>query len=145
MNRLQKIMWMMMVCLVVSGIAVFVLFMKDISSAWLQLVFGAICVAGCLAGHAFFKKEPGPTQIDERDKAIQLKATRISMTIAYVLFVLLCIGLWVYYHYRGIQTISIDILTILIWPPALCLFLVNAVVTLSLYGKNSKSTEGGAA
>ena len=64
------------------------------------------------------------------------------MTLAYTFFVLVCLGLWCYYRYVAIETVSIDILTVMIWPPAIFLFLSYAVTILVLYGKNKHTAEG---
>lgn len=145
MNRAQKNAWITIICLALGSLTALILYIAAVPSALLLFLSGTTGTAACLLGHIFFKEDRGLIQFDERDKTIQLKATRISMTAAYTIFVLFCLGLWCYYRSVDIETVSIDILTMMIWPPVLCLSFIHALTTLFLYGSNQISTEGGAA
>ena len=54
-------------------------------------------------------------------------------------------GIWEYYRYQGIETISIHLLPLLFGAAAITAFFAHAITILVLYGKDNKQTEGGAA
>ena len=75
MNRLQKISWLMVVCIgiavIVTAMAVTVLYFRiAFPEAWAGLSFMALGGFGGL-GPLIFKKDPGPVQFDERDYLIR--------------------------------------------------------------------------
>lgn len=142
MNRMQKLALTNIGCLVISGIVAAVLYAMGFSSALLLLVFGGICGIGGLLVASTFSKDQGLTPYDERDKAIELKAMRVSFILSFVAFIVVCLGLWTFYHCRGVQFVSIDVLTVIVWPPAAILFLSHAATILLLYGKDNRQTEG---
>jgi hypothetical protein len=97
-------------------------------------------------GPLIFKKDPGPVQADERDRLINSKAARVGFGSAYMVLIIMCMGLWEYCRFfKGIKMISIDVLPMLVWPPAIALLLGHATTILILYGKDHKLSEGGAA
>jgi hypothetical protein len=145
MNRIQKLAWLNIGCLTISVIVVVILCLAGFSAALLLLVFGCICGIGGLLVASTFKKDSGLAQFDERDRVIELKAMRISFVFSFLAFIVVCMGLWAHYHLQGIEVISIDVLTIIVWPPAIILFSSHALTILILYGKDNKNIEGGAA
>jgi hypothetical protein len=145
MNRTQKESWTMLICMALAGIVVFFMFRTGFSSALLMLAFGGVCSVGGIVVPALFKKDAGQTVFDERDRQIELKTTRISFVLSWIVFLWVCLGLWLYFHHRGTETISINMLSVIVWPPAITLFLSHSVIRLILYGKDNRETEGGAA
>ena len=148
MNRMQKISWMMVICIgiasILSAVTITILYFKiGFPRAWAG--WGFMGVAG-IAGFApiIFKKDPGPVQCDERDRLINLKAARAGFAISYGVFGLLCMGIWVYRYSQSIETISIHLLPLLFGAAGITVYLTHAITILVLYGKDNKNTEGGA-
>ena len=148
MNRMQKISWMMVICIgiasILSAVAITILYFKiGFPRAWAG--WGFMGVAG-IAGFApiIFKKDTGPVQCDERDRLINLKAARAGFTISYGVFGLLCMGIWDYYRHQNVETISIHILPQLFMAAGITAFFTHALTILILYGKDNKVSEGGA-
>jgi len=149
MNRMQKISWLMVICmgsgLILSATAVTVgYFMAGFPKAWAGMGFLGIAGFGGL-GPLIFKKDPGAVQMDERDTLIARKAAIASFALSYLVFIFTCMGLWEYYRFKGIETISINILPNLVWPPGITAFLSHAIVILFLYSKDNKQMERGVA
>ena len=149
MNRMQKISWLMVICIgvasILSAIAVTILYFKvGFPRAWAGWSFMGIAGFAGL-GPAIFKKDPGPIQADERDRIINLKAARAGFALSYLVFGLLCMGIWSYYRRHGIETISIRILPHLFMAAGITAFFTHALTILILYGKDNKLSEGGAA
>ena len=149
MNRIQKMSWLTVICcgiaLILSSLSIAILysfFGFPVASAGLGFL-GIIGFAGF--GPVIFKKDHGSVSFDERDHLINLKAVRASFGLAYMVFVLMCMGLWGYCQSHSVETISIGVLPMLVWPPAVAAFLGHAVAILILYGKDNKAMEGGAA
>lgn len=145
MNRIQKISWLMVVthaiAITASAIAVALLYPRfGFPRASAGLAFIAIAGIGGL-GPLFFKKDPGPVKMDERDGLIQLRAACGSFGLAYLLFVLLCMGIWLYCRSKTIETISINILPCLCGAAGITFFLSNAIIILILYGREGKRHE----
>jgi hypothetical protein len=150
MNRTQKIAWWMVIwmgaAMITAGIALGISYVVlGFSKAWSELAFWGFGGLGGLAP-LIFKKDPGPVQFDERDHLINAKAARIGFVLSCMVFIILCMGLWGYYRFfQGVKMMSIDILPILVWPPAIAVYLGHAITILVLYGKDNKAKEGGAA
>jgi len=145
MNRVQKMAWLDIICcgtaVILSGIStavLYVLFGFPMASAGLGFL-GIMGVAGL--EQFIFKKDPGPVQFDERDHLINAKAARVGFGSSYGVFIMVCMGLWGYYQFKGINTISIQVLPMLVWPPAVAVFLGHSITILILYGRD-KSFEG---
>lgn len=141
MNRIQKKAWTNITFLLISGVAVFILYLFGFHAAVLILTFG-LCST---AGHIFastFKNGPDSVPFDERDQLIELKANRICFNFAFSAFVVVCVAFWVYYRLRGIETISIDVLTVLIWPPFITQFLSHDIIILVLYHNDNTILQG---
>ena len=146
MNRIQKISWLMVICigtaLILSSIATVILYFKlGFPKAWSGFAFLGLCGFGGL-GPIIFKKDPGAVQADERDTLIARKAAIASFGLSYMVFIFICMGLWEYYRVKGIETISINTLPNLVWAPGLTAFLSHAIVILVLYGKDNKQMGG---
>lgn len=149
MNRAQKTAWWMVVWMgagmLAAGIAVGVLYFKfGFPKAWVGLSFLGITGFSGLAP-ILFRKDPGSVQFDERDHAIQLKSTRAGLAMSYLVFGLLAMGIWEYCRTHGMTTVSIEVLPLIWGLAAITCFFGQALMTLILYGKNRKPTEGGAA
>jgi hypothetical protein len=117
------------------------MYLAGFQAAVLLLTFG-LCST---AGHIFastFKNGPDSVPFDERDQLIELKANRICFNFAFSAFVVVCVSFWGYYHFRGIDTISIDVLTALIWPPFIIQFLSHDIILLVLYHKDNTFLQG---
>ena len=148
MNRMQKISWMMVICIgiatVLSTIAVTVLYFRvGFPRAWSGLTFLGIAGFGGLSP-LIFKKDPGPIQTDERDKLINLKAARAGFALSYLVFGLLSMGIWEYCRHHNTSVVSIEVLPFVWTLSALTAFFTHAVTILTLYGKDNKLPEGGA-
>jgi hypothetical protein len=139
MNRIQKISWLMVIVIgiavVCSAAAIMLLYLKfGFPKAWIGLSFLGIAGLGEL-GPLIFKKDPGPVQADERDNLIHLKAARGSFALSYLVFGLLCMGIWEYCRLHERSIISIGVLP-LVWSiAALTAFFSHALIILILYGK----------
>jgi hypothetical protein len=149
MNRIQKMSWLLVVCIgtavILSSITVSVLyFFFGFPVAWAGLSFLGLSGFGGL-GPVIFKKDPGPVICDERDRLINMKAARAGFAISYGVFGLLCMGIWEYYRFHSVNTIKIDVLPMLFAAAGLTAFFTHAVTILVLYGKDNKQTEGGVA
>lgn len=147
MNRIQKISWLMVICIgtgvVLSAIAATVLYFKiGFPRAWSGLAFLGLSGFGGL-GPAIFKKDPGPVQADERDRQINYTATRISFTLSYLVFGVLCMGIWAVWQWQsGDETISIHVLPLLFGAAGLTAFFTHALTILILYGKGNQQPGG---
>lgn len=149
MNRMQKISWLMVICIGIASIvsigAVVVLYFKvGFPRAWVGLSFMSLGGLGGL-GPLLFRKDLGPVQADERDNLINLKAAQAGFALSYLVFGLLCMGIWGYYHHRGIETITIHVLPWLFMAAGFTTFFTHALMILLLYGKDNKAMEGGTA
>jgi hypothetical protein len=148
MNRMQKISWMMVICIgtasILSAMAITIFYFKiGFPRAWAG--WGFMGISG-IAGFApiIFKKDPDPVEFDERDRLINLKAARAGFAISYGVFGLLCMGIWECYRHQSIETISIHILPNLFMAAGITMFFTHALTILILYGRD-KTSEGGAA
>ena len=147
MNRIQKISWMMVICigtaLTLSTIAITILyFIFGFPVAWAG--YGFMGISG-FAGLAptIFKKDPGPVQCDERDRLINMKAARAGFALSYGVFGLLCMGIWAYRYSQNSDTISIHLLPMLFMAAGITVYLTHAITILVLYGKDNKQMERG--
>lgn len=145
MNRIQKISWLMVIThavgIISAGVTVAILYYKvGFPRAWAGLAFLAICGFGGL-GPMIFKKDPGPVQADERDRLINLKAARGSFALSYLVFGILCMGIWEYCRYHDSSVISIEVLPMIWGLAAITAFFSHAVIILALYGRD-KTCEG---
>lgn len=139
MNRIQKISWLMVIAIgtgvILSGIAVTILYFKvGFPKAWAGGAFMAIAGFGGL-GPIIFKKDPGPVQMDERDTIIARKAAIAGFALSYLVFGLLCMGIWEYYRQQEMETISIHVLPNLFMAGGITSFFSHAVTILFLYRK----------
>jgi hypothetical protein len=96
-------------------------------------------------GPLIFKKDPGPIQTDERDKAINLKAARASFAMSYLVVGILCMGIWQYCKSHNTPAISIEVLPTIWGLTAVTAFFIHALMILLLYSKDNKTAEGCAA
>jgi hypothetical protein len=145
MNRMQKISWLMVICIgtavLLSAVSVGTIYLLGLPCAGTGMAFLGIAGIGGL-GPILFKKDPGPVQMDERDREIVFKAHRASMAISYLVFGALCMGIWAaYYFYLKIETISVHILPNVYLVAGITAFFSNALMTLILYGRD-KTSEG---
>ena len=143
MNCIQKKAWTNIIFLLISGVAVLLMYLAGFQAAVLLLIFGLCGTAGHIYASTF--KNDSNAVPFERDQLIELKANRICMSFSFSFFVAVCLGFWIYYRLRGIETISIDVLTMLIWPPFIMQFLSHAVITLVLYRDDNALSQGDAA
>ena len=149
MNRIQKISWLMVICIglasILSSAAITSLYFKvGFPRAWAGWAFMGIAgIAGL--GPLIFKKDSGAFTCDERDRLINMKAARAGFAISYAVFGLLSMGIWEYYRHRSIETISIHILPILFMAAGITAFFTHALTIIILYGKDKKQFEGGVA
>ncbi len=146
MNRTQKMAWWIVVWtgagIIAAGIAVLILyFTVGFPKAWAGLSFLGIGGFGGLAPY-IFRKDPGPVQVDERDRAIQLKAARAGFAMSYLVFGLLAMGIWMYCRWRDMSAVSIEVLPMIWILGVFTMFLSQSLATLILYGKDKHTAEG---
>lgn len=121
--------------------------LSAVTTGWLYYVFGfPMAYAGFaflgLIGFTslapvFFKKDPGPIEMDERDQQILFKAHRVSMMLSYMVFGALCMGIWAVYYYSKTETISVHVLPLVYGAAGITAFFSNALMTLILYGRHN--------
>jgi len=141
MNRMQKISWLMVisisVSIILSALAILIAWpIIGFPRAWGGLGFMGLSGLGGL-GAIIFKKDPGPVQMDERDREIVFKAHRVSMALSYLVFGLLSMGIWAAYYYSKIETISIHVLPLVYGVAGITAFLSYAIGILILYGRDN--------
>ena len=147
MNRIQKISLMTVICIgagyILSAIAVTVLYYRSgFPRAWAGLAFLALTSFSGLAP-AFFRKNKGVVDCDERDRMIQLHSTRAGFMASYLVFGGQAMGIWIYH---GPDTlINVNTLPQIWIISFISAFFVQSLATLILYGKDNKQIEGGAA
>lgn len=147
MNRMQKISWLMVICIgvgaILSAAAITILYFKvGFPRAWAGWCFMGIAgIAGL--GPIIFKKDPGPVQCNERDRLINIKAARSGFAISYGVFGILCMGIWEYCRHHDTFMISIEVLPNLFMAAGITAFFTHAITILILYGKDNKQIEGG--
>jgi hypothetical protein len=142
MNRIQKISWLMVVTIgiavICSAVAITTWYFKyGFPKAWTGLSFLGIAGLGGL-GPLLFRKDPGPVGADERDRLINLKAARGSFALSYLVFGLLCMGIWEYCRLHDKFVISIEVLPLVWGIAALTAFFSHALIILILYGEGGK-------
>jgi hypothetical protein len=119
-----------------AGVAVTVMYYKvGLPRAYAGLAFLGICGFGGL-GPMIFKKDPGPVQADERDHLINLKAARGSFALSYLVFGILCMGIWEYCRHHDTSVISIEVLPMIWGLAAITVFFSHAIIILVLYGRS---------
>lgn len=143
MNRIQKMAWLITLS---SGTG---LFLSTIAMAVLYYRFGfpvanagfAFLAIGGIGGLApiIFKKDPGPVTCDERDKAINSTAAKAGFGASYMVFGLLCMGIWLIKGPRA--TIDVGVLPMIWMFAGIVCFFVHALTILILYGRD-KTCEG---
>ena len=141
MNQIQKMSWLMVICIgtavLLSAVSVGTIYLLGLPCAWTGMAFLGIAGLGGL-GPMIFKKDPGPVQMDERDREIVFKAHRASMVISYLVFGSLSMGIWAaYYFYFKIETISVHVLPNVYLAAGITAFLSNAIGILILYGRDN--------
>jgi len=145
MNRIQKISWLMVITFTTAiltaavAVAAGVFYFKvGFPRAWAGLGFLGLAGLGGF-GPLIFKKDPGPVQFDERDNMINLKAARGSFALSYLVFGVLCMGIWEYYRHQNIAVISIQVLPYLFAAAGFTVFVSHAIIILVLYGRDKTS------
>jgi hypothetical protein len=142
MNRVQKVSWLMVISIgtavLLSAVTVGVLYyLFGFPRAWAGLGFLGLTGIGGF-GEMIFKKDPGPVQMDERDREIIFKAHRVSMVISYLVFGTLSMGIWAaYFYYFKIEKISIHVLPNIYLAAGITAFFFNALMILILYGRDN--------
>jgi hypothetical protein len=143
---MQKMSWMTVICaglgMILSVVTVAILSFK-VGFPRAQAGFAFMALAG-FAGlaPAIFKKEKGAVALDERDRMIQLHATKAGFAASYGVFGCLSMGIWIYCGPD--KLINVNTLP-QIWMAAfITAFFVQSLTTLILYGKDNKLPEGGA-
>jgi hypothetical protein len=140
---MQKISWLIALSsgigLLFSSIAITVLYYRFgfpvANSGFAFLAFGGI---GGL-GPIIFRKDPGPVTCDERDKVINSTAAKAGFGASYMVFGLLCMGIWSIKGPRA--TIDVGVLPMIWMFAGTIAFFVHALTILILYGRD-KTCEG---
>jgi hypothetical protein len=137
MNRIQKMSWLMVitqgVAFLSAAIAVTVLYYKiGFPHAWGGLGFLGICGFGALAP-VLFRKDPGPVQADERDLAIKALAKNNGLLASYLFFILLAMGIWIYYGHDTL--INVNILPMCVGLVGMVYFFIESLTYLIAYRK----------
>jgi len=143
MNRIQKMAWLIALS---SGTG---LFLSTIVTAVLYYRFGFpvanagfafLAIAG-IGGFSsiIFRKDPGPVTCDERDRAINSTAAKAGFGGSYMVFGLLCMGIW---SIKGPHAaIDVGVLPMIWMFAGTVAFFVHALTILILYGRD-KTCEG---
>jgi hypothetical protein len=139
MNRMQKISWLMVitqgVAFLSAVIAVVILYhLFGFPKAWAGVAFLGIAGFGGL-GPMIFKKDPGPIQCDERDRAINSTAAKAGFGASYLIFGLLCMGIWFVKGPNAV--IDVGVLPMIWMLAGLTSFFVHALTILILYGRDN--------
>lgn len=141
MNRMQKISWLIVISsgtgLLLTIIAMPLLYIRfGFPVANAGLAFLAIGGIGGLAP-IIFKKDPGPVTCDERDRAINSTAAKAGFGVSYMVFGLLCMGIWSIKGHRA--TIDVNVLPMIWMFAGTVSFFVHALTILILYGRGQSN------
>jgi hypothetical protein len=143
MNRIQKMAWLMVITqgiaflsAVVAVTVLYYLFGFPVAKSG----FGFLGIAG-IGGLApiMFRKDPGAVTCDERDRAINSTAAKAGFGASYMVFYLLCMGIFFGKGLRG--TVEVEFLAIICMLAGITCFFVHALTILILYGRG-KTFEG---
>ena len=130
----QKQSW----CIVVAFAFALVVFLLLIPLIGTKIAFGALGLAGLggLAPVIFgVKRKAGEVAVDERDKMIAQKATMGGAMLGLNTALLLCMILWSVYRAQGKDTISINMLPLIVFAEMMMFWLARAITILVLYGR----------
>ena len=143
MNRIQKMAWLIVITQgiaflsAVAAVAVlYYLFGFPVAKSGFAFL-GIAGIGGLSPG--IFKKDPGAVTCDERDKAINSTAAKAGFGASYMIFYLLCMGIFFAKGLRG--TVDVEVLALICMLAGMTCFFVHALTILILYGRN-KTFEG---
>ncbi len=145
MNRIQKISWLTVISLgvgfLLSVITVAVMYFQvgfpRALAGWAFLAIGGL---GGL-GQIIFKDDNSKVKFDERDQQINLQAARAGFGVSYMIFGILCMGLWFYFRSQGTGQININMLPVIFGIAGFSTFFVHALTILILYGRDKTDGE----
>ena len=95
---------------------------------------GAIGILGLWGfGALFYRRRGRPVTLDERDQMIRRTSVAIGYTVFWGAFVAGCMIPWFVLYGRGRETISIQVLPLLVIGGMVVVVITQSVVTLVLY------------
>ena len=136
MSRQQKQAWFI-VGVFVFALSVFLSLIPVVGVAVAWGAFGLFGLGGLAPLVGRKACQPGEVVSDERDGAISVRATMGAGIAAFEVCVAACMVSWFVHMFQGKESISIHILPCVVLVSGLTFWLVRAVATLVLYGRET--------
>jgi hypothetical protein len=145
MNRVLKYAWYQLI-VIITATFVMAVTLGLAAVYWRGKEFSAFIPLGLFAlvhfYSVFFPLKAGEIGFDERDEKIKDRATRISFTILWYVFILACL---IPLLSMSNRTIPVMYLGWMIFCAGVTLRIVWSIAVIAQYGKGNKVIEGGAA
>jgi hypothetical protein len=136
MNAMEKVAWTELLVSVVTIVTVTCLFPWLGSSA--AGAFGLLGLIGI--GVVFIRKRGESVVVDERDREIALKATRIGVATAWTTSLLALIAITLWSGYANRNAVPTVLLTWLIWIQGALCYGVKGLVGVVAYRRQQRAT-----
>jgi hypothetical protein len=139
MSMQQKQAWFV-VGVFVLALGVFLILLPVVgTAAWGAFgLFGLVGLVGLVGRKA---RRAGEVILDERDGVISVKATMGAGIAAFEVCVAACMVPWFIHMFQGKESISIHILPCIVFVSGITFWLVRAVATLVLYGRETNRVQ----
>ena len=145
MNRVLKYAWYQLI-VILTAVVVMAVTLGLIAVYWRGKEFSALIPLGPFAlvhfYSVFFPLKAGEIAFDERDEKIKDRATRISFTVLWYVFVLACL---IPLLAIGNGSIHVMYLGWAIFFAAIIMRITWSIAVIVQYGKGNKEIDGGAA
>ena len=140
MTRQQKQSWFVVGVFLLA----FSVFLALIPFVGLGVAWGAFGLFGLAGLESLVGRKAGragEVVSDERDKAIAVRATMGAGIAAFEVCVAVCMIPWFIHMFRGQELISIHILPFVVFATGITFWLVRAVATLVMYGRETRHAQ----
>ena len=87
------------------------------------------------------KRDSAEVDMDERDKMIGQKATLGGAMLSMTVFMLACLIISSIYKHQGRESISIEVLGLILNAGAMTFWIVRSITVVVLYGRESKDVQ----
>ena len=134
MNAEQKRAWFGVVLMSLGMVGFLILWLLFGNPLAATSAFGIYGLAG-LSG-LIWRDSPS----DERDRSIARKATLAGAIISYEVFIIGCMGIWMFvYGYLREEQVSIHVVAMITFLGMIALFFSRSIAILVLYGRQGES------